>query len=131
MNTERHWKATAGGVMSIIAGTLHLLGWLAVAIILNRLIRSGHLGGFESIIPAMTVWNLVLPLLILAVIAIIGGIFAVKKKYWKLALTGAICAICSPASWILGVTATVLISISKYEFNYSNSKSSGDSKSID
>ena len=120
MNTERHWKATAGGVMSIIAGTLHLVGWLAVGTILNRLIGSGHLGGFESFISATTVWKLVLPLLILAVIAIIGGIFAVKKKSWKLALAGAICAICSPASWIIGVAATVLISISKYEFNRSN-----------
>jgi hypothetical protein len=111
-NFERHWKAIAGGTLSIIAGIFHLFEWLAVAILLNRLIGSS----------TTTTWILVTPLLILAIIAIIGGAFALKKRFWGLALAGAICAIFSPVTWIMGVTATVFISISKYEFAYSNSK---------
>jgi hypothetical protein len=123
LNIEGQWKAVAGGVLSIIAGSLHLSGWLAVAIILNKLIGAGYFGEDGPFISATAIWILVLPLLILALIAIIGGIFALNKKCWGIALTGAICAIFSPATWMIGVSATVFISISKYEFSQSNNKS--------
>jgi hypothetical protein len=117
LDTERNWKAVAGGVLSIIAGFLHLFLWLSIAIILNKLIGSGYFGEDGPSISATTIWILILPLLILAVIAIIGGIFALKKKFWGLALAGSICAIFSPTTWMIGVTATVLVSISRHEFN--------------
>jgi hypothetical protein len=116
VNIERNWKAIAGGVLSIIGGFLHLFGWLAVAIILNKLIGSGYLGEDAPSISSTTVWILILPILLLAIIAIIGGICALKKRFWGLALAGSICAIFSPATWMVGVTATVFISISKHEF---------------
>ena len=117
MNTERPWKAVASGVLSIIAGSLHLSGWLAVRAILNRLIASGYFGEDKPFISGTNVSKLILPLLVMAVIAIIGGIFALNRKFWVIALVGAICAIFSPATWILGAASTVLISISKHEFN--------------
>jgi hypothetical protein len=117
MSTERPWKAVAGGVLNIIAGSLHLSGWLAVRAILNKLIATGYLGGDKPFISATNVSKLVMPLLVMAVIAIIGGIFALNKKFWGIALAGAICAIFSPATWILGVASTVIISIAKHEFH--------------
>jgi hypothetical protein len=117
MSIERPWKAVASGVLSIIAGSLHLSGWLAVRAILNKLIATGYFGNDKPFISATNVSKFVLPLLVMAVIAIIGGIFALNKKFWGIALAGAICAIFSPATWILGVAATVLISISKHEFH--------------
>ena len=122
MNIERPWNL-AGGVLSIIAGSLYLVGWLAVAMILNRLIGVGYFAENVPLSSAASIWIVALPFLILAVIAIIGGIFALNKKYWGFALAGAICAIFSPATWIIGVTATVFICISKREFSQRNDKS--------
>ena len=116
MNTERAWKAVASGVLSIIAGSLHLSGWLAVRAILNRLIAAGYFGDDKPFISATHVSMLVWPLLVMAVIAIIGGIFSLTRRYWGVALAGAICAIFSPATWILGAASTVIISIARHEF---------------
>jgi uncharacterized protein (DUF697 family) len=55
-------------------------------------------------------------LLVLGFIAIAGGIFAIVRKAWGFALTGAICAIFSPGL-VLGILATVFVSISKNEFD--------------
>jgi hypothetical protein len=117
MSIEKHWKAVAGGVLSVIAGSLHLSGWLAVRAILNKLITTGYFGDDKPFISATNVSKLVLPLLVMAVIAVIGGIFALNKKFWGIALAGAICAIFSPATWMIGVASTVLISISRHEFH--------------
>ena len=92
MNIERPWNL-AGGILSIIAGSLHLAGWLAVGIIFNGLATTGYFGEDAPLISSANIWIVVLPFLILAVVAITGGIFALNGKYWSLALTGAICAI--------------------------------------
>ena len=117
MNTERTWKAVASGVLSIIAGSLHLSGWLAVRAILMKLIATGYFGDDKPFISATNVSKLVSPLLVMAGIAIIGGIFSLNRKLWGIALAGAICAIFSPATWMLGVASTVLISIARHEFH--------------
>lgn len=116
MKTEKHWRAVADGVLSIIAGFLHLIGWLAVRAVLTRLIGAGYFGTDEPFLSTTNVTFLVVPLLVLAAVAIVGGIFAVLRRFWGLALAGAICAVFSPGSWMVGVAATVLISISRHEF---------------
>ncbi|GAG33364.1 unnamed protein product, partial [marine sediment metagenome] len=50
----------------------------------------------------------------LGVVAIIGGIFALRRKLWGLALAGAICAI--PCSAALGILATIFVSLGRREF---------------
>ena len=122
MILERHWKAVAGGVLSIIAGSLHLCGWLVVAITMNKLIDSGYFGKDSLFTSGTTIWILLSPLMVLAAIAVVGGVFALNRKYWGVALAGSICAIFSPATWIIGVAATVFISISRYEFNHRSDK---------
>ncbi|MFC1988479.1 hypothetical protein ACFLVJ_01430 [Chloroflexota bacterium] len=54
------------------------------------------------------------PLLAWAVLALVGGIFALQRKRWGLALAGAIVAIL-PFS-LLGMAALILIILSKNEF---------------
>ncbi|MFC2011448.1 ankyrin repeat domain-containing protein, partial [Chloroflexota bacterium] len=46
------------------------------------------------------------------IIAIVGGIFAIKRRFWGFALVGAICA----SVFFLGVPAIILIVLSKAEF---------------
>ncbi len=116
MDTERPWRATAGGVLSVIAGSIHLLGWLAVAVLLRRLAREGALDESGPLGSGLAVWFLVLPLLVAAAVAVAGGICALKRRCWGFALAGAICSILSPLTWIAGFAATVFISISRHEF---------------
>lgn len=59
----------------------------------------------------------------LGLIAIAGGIFAIRRKVWGVALAGAICAIVPPHPWgyltwtpVLGILAVVLVALSKNEF---------------
>jgi hypothetical protein len=59
----------------------------------------------------------------LGLIAIVGGIFAIRRKFWGLALAGAICAIVPPHPWgyltwtpVLGILAVVFVALSKNEF---------------
>lgn len=54
--------------------------------------------------------------LISSVLAIIGGILAIKRKEWLLSLVGVIASIIS-FTGLLGIIATVLVAISRKEFN--------------
>jgi hypothetical protein len=98
---------------SIRAGDL---GFRPRSHLLNKLIATGYFGNDKPVFSATNVSKLVLPLLVMAAIAIIGGIFALNKKFWGIALAGAICAIFSPDTWILGVVSTVIVRIAKHEF---------------
>jgi len=60
----------------------------------------------------------------LGLVAIVGGIFAIKRKIWGLALAGAICAIVPPHPWgsliwtpVVGALAVVLLVLSRNEFS--------------
>jgi len=54
------------------------------------------------------------PLIAWIGLALVGGIFSLQRKRWGLALTGAIVAIL-PFS-LLGIAATILVTLSKNEF---------------
>lgn len=58
---------------------------------------------------------ILIPVLFFTVIAIIGGIFALQRRYWGWALAGAIIT-AFPFS-ILGLAAVVLLALSKDEFH--------------
>jgi hypothetical protein len=95
------WKPIAAGILSILSGTF--IVWYR----LSELIRVG------SSPVGIT----------LGLIAIVGGIFAIRRRVWGLALVGAICAIVPPHPWgfliwtpILGILAVVFVVSSKSEF---------------
>lgn len=103
---EKTWKPTVGGILAIIAGTLQvilgLLGAAGVGFV------CGFIGmGWLSAILA--------PLIVFGIVAIIGGIFALRREVWGLALAGSICALIDP--WfILGIFAIIFVSLGKGEF---------------
>jgi hypothetical protein len=114
---------TAGGVLSIVAGALEVIGGVIIAIlttgirILLRLaLLPPHPGDwFERIIPVLPTWLIIVavPLLALGIVAIIGGVSAIRRKSFGLSLAGAICAL---PSNILGILAVIFVSVSKREF---------------
>ena len=55
------------------------------------------------------------PIIVLGIIAIVGGSCALRRRVWGLALAGSICAFLGPAT-ILGILAIIFVSMGKGEF---------------
>jgi hypothetical protein len=54
-----------------------------------------------------------LPILVLGVLAVVGGVSAIRRKRFGLSLAGAICAI---ISGLLGILAIIFVALGKREF---------------
>jgi uncharacterized membrane-anchored protein len=119
---DRGGFLSAGGVLSIVAGAFEINGG-------GTMLASAKLGvpfelwnfsfypgvWFEHIIPVDSPWLIVMGglLVVLGIIAIIGGISAVRVKSFGLSLAGAVCVL--PLG-ILGILAIVCISLARREF---------------
>jgi len=94
---------TAGGLKLFLVLGLIALGFFAIAP-----------PEITEIGPLTLFLGSVIPLVILVTLAIVGGIFAIQRKRFGLALTGAIAALL-PFS-LLGLASIILLAISKEEF---------------
>ena len=104
--------------MPLIAGILIIIaGGLKIFLVLG-LIAFGFYGiaplTITQIGPLTLFLTVVIPLVVLVTLAITGGIFAIQRKRFGLALTGAIAALL-PFS-LLGLASIILLAISKEEF---------------
>ncbi len=110
MAENKTWMPTVAGILDIIAG-----GWGIILAFIFIFI--GAIARFVPDVPPYLFpifTALAFPFIIGGIVAIIGGIYALKRKIWGLALAGSICAFFP--SWILGLTAIVLVVLSKKEF---------------
>ena len=120
---DRSGLLTAGGVLSIVGGALEVIGGvivvlftIGVRILLGLALLPFQPGGWsEHAVPLGSFWLLVVgvPLLALGIIAIVGGVSAIRSRSFGLSLAGAICAL---PSNILGILAIIFVSLSKREF---------------
>jgi len=114
------WMPTAGGVLCIVAGVLGLVGnifWLVFggifgSTIMRDLFPSSAWQGWGW--PLIIIGIFSLFSILINIMAIVGGIFAIQRKHWGWALAGGICAVI--ASRIMGIVALVFIAISRKEF---------------
>ena len=119
---EKTGKPIAGGVINIVAGSLNILGFIGVIIAMAVYptywtVSNGYWAGSELWVDTFMLtflWIAAVVSLILGVLPIIGGIYALQRKKWGLALAGSIAAIFGFTP--LGIAATVLVAISKDEF---------------
>lgn len=105
------WKATTAGILTIIAGSINILLGIAAAV-------AGAL--FLGTIPGIPtgVGGLIgIPFLALGAVSVIGGIFALQRRMWGVALAGAICAMFPPQVFVLGLLSIVFVSLAKPEFD--------------
>ena len=123
---ETTWKPVVAGILDIIVGVFNLIGMFLIIIVIVA-IGSGMLAlsAFINIIPMWLSGILQGVLIIIAVLLgvfsalpLIGGIYAVQRKNWGLALAGSIVAILS--STPLGIVSTVLVALAKNEFESYN-----------
>lgn len=96
------------GILNIIIGIIILIMLLIFAII--PAIVHINIGQVEA---GMLVF-LILPGLIIGMLAVAGGIFAIRRKRWGWALAGSIAAAINPLP--LGIIAVILVVLSKKEF---------------
>jgi len=102
---ERTWKPTVGGILAIIGGAIETILGLVIATV-------GSIGWFFRV-PWVSAIGA--PLIILGIIAIVGGTYALRRQIWGLALAGSICALIGP--WgLLGLLAIIFVSLGKDEF---------------
>jgi hypothetical protein len=108
---NKAWKPTTAGILSIIAGVPAVGSGIIIALL-------GSTMAWIDIVPLVPniLGIIAILLIVLGVIAIVGGIFALHRRTWGLALTGAICALAPPLS-ILGVLAIIFVVIGKDDFN--------------
>lgn len=109
---DRSWMPTVAGVLEIVSGVVALLG--ALALILA--------GSVATIVPELTeapgddlplalvsgiIWALVALCLVAAVLAIVGGVVALRRSGWAWPLVGAITALF--AAMPLGLLALIFV----------------------
>jgi len=116
---KKTWKPTVAGILDIVAGSFGLilgllvvLGFAAFAIFSRS--DTTYLQQLPGAITASVLITLAIVSLIISILAIVGGVYALKRKNWGLALAGSIAAFFGSSP--LGIAAIVLTALSKNEF---------------
>jgi hypothetical protein len=104
------WMPVAGGILNIVTGSLILI-ILFLFVIGSLIIRFTESGIFDF---NLSLVFMVVPALIIAALAIAGGVFAIQRRKWRWALAGSIVAALVPIA--LGMVAIILVVLSKNEF---------------
>jgi hypothetical protein len=111
---RRMWKAKAAGVLAIVSGVLAVSQWVGFAVIEILADNSAALGGIAAAGFIIAIGS--------GIVAIVGGVFAVKRRSWRMALAGSICAIFSVVflpilvNVPLAIAAIVLVVLGRGEF---------------
>jgi len=145
--SRRSGWLTAGGVLSIVGGAFEVVGaGMGVAVVVCAFIESGG-AAFPGVASVRAVWAerviLAAPIWLgiaafgvaLGVVAIVGGVSALRRRSFGLSLAGGICALPSGffgmvvitvvslgggiyalPSVILGILAIIFVALSKGEF---------------
>jgi len=130
-SSNRGGLLTAGGIISIVAGIYLIVVGVSVAV---RLMLASDIGpGDVRLWQEVMYYSPFFPFLvygpsyqwviiggcvgILGIVAIVGGISAIKRKRFGLSLAGAICAL---PSAILGIPAVIFVSLARREFRTEN-----------
>jgi hypothetical protein len=120
---QRTWAPTVAGILEIIEGAFSILGFLFL-LIASIVVGTGSswAGINESEFAPLAVGTVAAILAVIAVVVlavavleVVGGIAALQRKNWGLALAGSIAA-AIPGN-ILGILAIIFLAISKNEFD--------------
>jgi len=122
MDEGRGGLLSAGGILSIIVGAFEVIGGgIMVALVSLRIpLRLCFFNPpgvwHEHSCTVVPIWPMIMGglLLVLGIIAIVGGVSAIRRKSFGLSLAGAICALI-PLN-LLGLLAVIFVSLGKREF---------------
>jgi hypothetical protein len=106
-------KPIIAGILAIVSGTLGLLGIISYSVGFGAPGSGIGRGDMPPFVPSI-IFGMSIPAIIIAVLAVAGGILAIVRKGWGWALAGSIAAALSLI--LTGIPAIVLISLSRDEF---------------
>lgn len=114
---KKTWMPRVAGILSIVAGVINLLSVFLLAI--GAFMAQGVFGFFAvpfwiPLNASIVLFTMGFPFLFCGVLSILGGVYAIERKKWGLALTGSILAFFPYC--ILGLVSVVLIALAKDEF---------------
>ena len=115
------WMPLVAGILDLVIGIPSLFTGIVVAMAPQWIAEAPELAeGLEGI-PMEFFTGMGVVMSLLAVVAIVGGIFAIRKRRWGLALAGSICAIFAGvplylAGLFLGIPAVVFTALGKEHF---------------
>jgi hypothetical protein len=120
---QKTWMPTTAGILNIIVGSLRLLVFLGVIIAIIVLSTTSYwLNQIESQVYPLTIQSIVgiltfvaVFIAVLGMLSLLGGISALQRKRWGLALAGSIASMFGPI--LLGIPAIIFTALSKDEFN--------------
>jgi len=112
---EKTWKVTTAGTLNIVCGALAFIGGI-VLLIAGETIASflaATIPGLHLIIADLTI-----PIIVMGVIAMAGGVCALQRKIWWLAVLGAVCCLPCPVMGMasVGMVSIVFLALGKSEF---------------
>jgi hypothetical protein len=112
-------KSKLGGIFSIVSGAIGALmglGILLVPIMMTVIFNSEPMEDAGMFLAFMWIFYSALALYYIALgaLAIVGGVFALRKVRWGWALAGAIAA--SLGFYYTGIVAVIFVSMSQAEF---------------
>jgi len=113
---KKTWKPTAAGILSIIGGVGQMIGGIIFAIgarFLTQFTGMEFIGGFAEFFTTIAAL-----LIVLGGVAIVGGVYALRRRFWELALAGSICAL---PLFVFGIPAIIFVNLGKGEFRPSTS----------
>ena len=105
--TKATWQSTAAGILDIIDGCSSVL--VVLGLIVAIVYVSDEPGTLTILVPIAVLFA------VKAILAIVGGICALQKKNWGMAIIGAIAA--SLPFSLLGIAALILTAISRDQFS--------------
>ena len=116
---EHKWMPTVAGILDIVAASFKLLVLFGLCIALvvlhsNSYIDPTQFGRGMPVKVITVLWVIAIPAAVLGILGLVGGIYALQRKNWGLALAGSIAAFL-PSS-ILGVVAIIFTALSKKQF---------------
>lgn len=113
---EKTAKPVIAGIFNIINGSFGLLisFSLFILVFVSSFDFENYLGIFPEFITAIAVFVASIAL-VLSLLVLISGIYALERRYWGLSLAGSIVAAITAGA--LGIAALVLIALSKDEFD--------------
>lgn len=104
--SQKTWKPTTGGLLAIVSGYLNILSGILL------------IAGVSFFTFAAFPTGLVLGLVVIAlgVLSVIGGIFALRRRAWGMALIGSIASLVPSLGLIPGTLSLILVTLGRKEF---------------
>lgn len=113
---EKTSRPVAAGILNIITGVIGLTGaFTAFSVFFAMIVTLDiYLPIFPEFIAGIVLTVAIISLL-LSLLIMVSGIFALQRRYWGLALAGSIAAMLG--LFFLGIPALILVALSREEFN--------------